>query len=137
MGYLATKMNAPVATILSVPLLPMCLVLGIVWDYMQNYDTTYSVHKNDCRHFVDQCAAAAMGMSGRASKRAPSQRMQEAGVPGWHQNVFAVAANLVDYNNWAWVKTGCQLTLASVVLTRSPLTPLKYALAPLKVAAIH
>ena len=106
-------------------------------DYMQNYDTTYSVHKNDCRHFVDQCAAAAMGMSGRASKRAPSQRMQEAGVPGWHQNMFAVAANLVDYNNWAWVKTGCQLTLASVVLTRSPLTPLKYALAPLKVAAIH
>ena len=106
-------------------------------DYMQNYDTMYSVHKNDCRHFVDQCAAAAIGEE-RASKRAPSQRMQEAGVPGWHQNMFAVAADLVDYNNWAWVKGGCHLTLASAILTRSPLTPLKFALSPpAKAAATH
>merc|ERR1719265_2470784 len=50
-------------------------------------------------------------------------------------NMYMVHKN--DYRNWAKVKAGCQLTLASVVLTRSPLTPLKFALAPLRVAAIH
>jgi len=105
-------------------------------DFSHSFNNMYEVHKNDCRHFVDQCAAAATGTP-RASRKAPSQRMLEAGVPAWHQSLWSVASHLVDYQNWAKVKAGCQLTLASVVLTRSPLTPLKLALAPLRVAAIH
>jgi len=36
LGWLAMRMDAPVATILSVPLLPMCIVLGIVFGDARN-----------------------------------------------------------------------------------------------------